>query len=45
MSDFFGALELELHAAAERRPRRPVSIGQVLGAWRGGGAGGRGGGA
>jgi hypothetical protein len=32
MSDFFGALELELHAAAERRPRRPVSVGQVLGA-------------
>jgi hypothetical protein len=32
MSDFFGALELELHAAAERRPRRSVSVGQVLGA-------------
>ncbi len=35
MSDFFGALELELHAAAERRPRRPVSVGQVLGALAG----------
>jgi hypothetical protein len=32
MSDFFGALERELHAAAERSPRRPVSVGQVLGA-------------
>ena len=31
MSDFFGALELELHAAAQRRPRRPVTVGQVLG--------------
>jgi hypothetical protein len=31
MSDFFGALELELRAAAERRPRRQVSIGQALG--------------
>ncbi len=31
MSDFFGALELELRAAAERRPRRRVSIGQALG--------------
>jgi hypothetical protein len=31
MSDFFGALELELHAAAERRPRRQVSVGQALG--------------
>jgi hypothetical protein len=32
MSDFFGALELELRAAAERRPRRPVGVGQALGA-------------
>jgi hypothetical protein len=32
MSDFFGALELELRAAANRRPRRPVSVGQGLGA-------------
>jgi hypothetical protein len=32
MSDFFGALELELHAAAERRPRRVVSLGAVMGA-------------
>jgi hypothetical protein len=32
MSDFFGALELELHAAANRRPRRQVGIGQALGA-------------
>ena len=32
MSDFFGALELELHAAANRRPRRQVTIGQGLGA-------------
>jgi hypothetical protein len=32
MSDFFGALELELRAAAKRRPRRRVSIGQALGA-------------
>ena len=32
MSDFFGALEIELHAAANRRPRRQVTIGQGLGA-------------
>lgn len=32
MTDFFSALELELHAAAERRPRRPVGLGQGLGA-------------
>ena len=32
MSDFFGALELELHAAANRRPRRQVTLGQGLGA-------------
>jgi hypothetical protein len=32
MSDFFGALELELHAAANRRPRRQVTVGQGLGA-------------
>jgi hypothetical protein len=31
MSDFFGALELELRAAAARRPRRQVSVGQALG--------------
>ncbi len=31
MSDFFGALELELRHAAERRPRRPVGVGQVIG--------------
>jgi hypothetical protein len=31
MSDFFGALELELHAAATRRPRRQVTVGQALG--------------
>lgn len=31
MSDFFGALELELHAAATRRPRRQVTVGQGLG--------------
>jgi hypothetical protein len=31
MSDFFGALELELHAAANRRPRRQVTVGQGLG--------------
>lgn len=30
MSDFFGALELELRDAAERRPRRPVGVGQVI---------------
>jgi hypothetical protein len=32
MNDFFGALELELRAAAERRPRRPLGVGQALGA-------------
>lgn len=32
MTDFFGALELELRAAAERRPRRQVTLGQGLGA-------------
>ncbi|MEA2330040.1 MAG: hypothetical protein QOH58_178 [Thermoleophilaceae bacterium] len=32
MTDFFGALELELHEAAERRLRRPVRLGQGLGA-------------
>ena len=32
MSDFFGALELELQAAANRRPRRQVTVGQGLGA-------------
>src|SRR5688500_10503591 len=31
MSDFFGALELELRAAANRRPRRRVTVGQALG--------------
>jgi hypothetical protein len=31
MSDFFGALELELKAAADRRPRRQVTVGQALG--------------
>jgi hypothetical protein len=31
VSDFFGALELELRAAANRRPRRQVTVGQVLG--------------
>jgi hypothetical protein len=31
MTDFFGALELELRAASQRRPRRPVGIGQVIG--------------
>jgi hypothetical protein len=31
VSDFFGALELELRHAAERRPRRPVGVGQVIG--------------
>ena len=31
MSDFFGALELELRHAAERRPRRPVGVGQAIG--------------
>jgi hypothetical protein len=32
MTDFFSALELELHGAAERRPRRPIGVGQALGA-------------
>ena len=32
MTDFFGALELELHAAAQRRPRRPVGVGAAIGA-------------
>jgi hypothetical protein len=32
MSDFFGALEHELRAAAERRPRRTIGIGQAIGA-------------
>jgi hypothetical protein len=32
VSDFFGALELELHAAAERRPRRHIGLGTVMGA-------------
>jgi hypothetical protein len=32
MTDFFTALERELHGAAERRPRYPVGIGQMLGA-------------
>src|SRR5215208_5459832 len=32
MTDFFSALELELHAAGARRPRRRVSVGQALGA-------------
>jgi hypothetical protein len=32
VSDFFGALELELRAAAERRPRRQIGLGQALGA-------------
>lgn len=32
MSDFFGELELELHAAANRRPRGQVTLGQGLGA-------------
>jgi len=31
MSDFFGALELELRAAANRRPRRRATVGQALG--------------
>jgi hypothetical protein len=29
MTDFFGALELELRAAARRRPRRPIGIGHA----------------
>jgi hypothetical protein len=32
MSDFFGALELELRAAAERPPRRTLRLGDALGA-------------
>ncbi len=32
MTDFFSALELELHAAAGRSPRRRVSVAQPLGA-------------
>ena len=32
MTDFFSALELELHAAAKRRPRRAVGVAQALGA-------------
>src|SRR5919108_2965251 len=32
MTDFFTALETELHAAAVRRPRRAVGAGQALGA-------------
>jgi len=31
MTDFFSALELELHAAAGRSPRRAVSVGQAIG--------------
>jgi hypothetical protein len=31
MTDFFSALELELHAAATRSPRRQVALGQTLG--------------
>ena len=31
MTDFFSALELELHAAATRNPRSPFTIGQALG--------------
>jgi hypothetical protein len=31
VSDFFGDLELELRAAGNRRPRRQVTVGQVLG--------------
>jgi hypothetical protein len=32
MTDFFTALEAELHAATVRRPRRPIRAGQALGA-------------
>jgi hypothetical protein len=32
MTDFFSALELELHAAGTRRARRTVTVGQALGA-------------
>jgi hypothetical protein len=31
MSDFFGALQLELHAAAQRSPRRRIGLGEVAG--------------
>lgn len=31
MTDFFSALELELQVAADRRPRRPIGVGAVLG--------------
>ena len=31
MTDFFRGLELELRAASEREPRRPIGIGQVIG--------------
>ena len=32
MTDFFTALGAELQAASERRPRRPIGVGQALGA-------------
>jgi hypothetical protein len=32
MTDFFSALELELQVAADRRPRRPIGVGTLLGA-------------
>jgi hypothetical protein len=32
MNDFFGALELELRAAAERRPRQRIGLAQAFGA-------------
>jgi hypothetical protein len=32
VSDFFGALELELRAAAQRRPRRRIGLGTAVGA-------------
>jgi hypothetical protein len=32
MSDFFGALELELRAAGQRRPRQPIGLGTAIGA-------------
>jgi hypothetical protein len=31
MSDFFGALQLELHAAAQRSPRRRIGLGELAG--------------
>jgi hypothetical protein len=31
MNDFFGALELELRAAAQRRPRQPIGLGTAIG--------------